>query len=90
MSLSPELGGRRSDRVLSAVAAYLDVAQKHGIDPVHMALAFTRSRPFRTIPIFGATTMAQLDRAIDGAALTLTAEVLSDIAQAHKAHPMPY
>jgi len=90
MAISPGLGGRQTDRVFPAVAAYLAVAQKHGINPVHMALAWTRSRPFRTIPIFGATTTAQLDTAIDAAAITLSPEVLAEINEAHKARPMPY
>ena len=89
-SLSPGLGGRDSARVYPAVAAYLAIAEKHGLDPVHMALAWTRTRPFRTIPIFGATSMAQLDTAIGGAAVTLTQEVLDDIAIAHKDHPLPF
>lgn len=90
MSLNAELGGRKTDRAFTAVDAYIGVAEKHGLNPVHMALAWTRSRPFRTIPIFGATTLQQLDTALAGLDVTLGAEVLSDIADAHKAHPMPY
>ncbi|WP_226780478.1 aldo/keto reductase [Oceaniglobus trochenteri] len=90
MDISPDLGGRKSERVFAAVDAYLGVARKHGLNPVHMALAFTRSRPFRTIPIFGATSVEQLDTAIDAAGLVLSQEVLDDIAATHKAHPMPY
>ena len=73
-----------------AVRAYLGVAAKHGLDLVQMALAWTRTRPFPTIPIFGATTMAQLDTALGAADLELGNEVLNDIAEAHKAHPMPF
>jgi len=90
MTLAPGLGGRQSERTFAAVDSYLAVARKHGLDPVHMALAWTRSRPFRTIPIFGATTIAQLDKAIDAADVVLSAEVLEDISVVHKAHPMPY
>ena len=35
-SLSPGLGGRDSARVDGAVSAYLEIAQKHGLDPVHI------------------------------------------------------
>ena len=90
MSLNPELGGRRTARAFEAVDAYLGVAERHGLDPVAMAIAFCRSRPFPTIPIIGATSPEQLDRALAAAGLTLSAEVLEDIAAAHKAHPMPY
>jgi aryl-alcohol dehydrogenase-like predicted oxidoreductase len=40
--------------------------------------------------IFGATSEAQLQRALGAADVTLSDEVLEDIAKAHKAHPMPY
>ncbi|WP_095590322.1 aldo/keto reductase [Actibacterium ureilyticum] len=87
---STDLGGRITPRVWEAVSAYLGVANAHGLDPVHMALAFTLSRPFPTVPIFGATTVAQLEHILRGVDLTLSDAVLSDIAVAHKAHPMPY
>jgi aryl-alcohol dehydrogenase-like predicted oxidoreductase len=90
MSLVPELGGRRSERVFPAVDAYLQIGRKHGLDPVQMALAWTRTRPFPTIPIFGATSMAQLDLALGAADIVLSDEVLDEIAAAHKRHPMPY
>ncbi|MCA0904841.1 aldo/keto reductase [Ruegeria marisrubri] len=90
MSLSPQLGGRKSDRVFDAVAAYLDVAARHGLDPTHMALAWCRSRPFMMSAIFGATTVAQLEHVLAGADLTLSKEVLAELDAVHKAHPMPY
>jgi aryl-alcohol dehydrogenase-like predicted oxidoreductase len=90
MSLSPQLGGRKSDRVFDAVAAYLDVAARHGLDPTHMALAWCRSRPFMMSAIFGATTVAQLEHVLAGADLTLSQEVLAELDAVHKAHPMPY
>jgi aryl-alcohol dehydrogenase-like predicted oxidoreductase len=90
MAINGELGGRKTPRAFEAVAAYLAVAERHGLDPVQMALAFCRSRPFPVIPIVGATSLAQLDRALGAAEVTLSAEALEDIAEAHKAHPMPY
>lgn len=90
LSLSPELGGRKTPRAFEAVDAYLAVAKKHGIDPVHMAMAFVRDRPFMASAIFGATSMAQLEHIIAGADLVLGDEVMADIDIAHRAHPMPY
>ncbi|MBI1219753.1 MAG: aldo/keto reductase [Rhodobacteraceae bacterium] len=89
-SRTPDLGGRISPRVWEAVSSYLGIAAQHGLDPAQMALAWTRTRPFPLIPILGATTLAQLDVALGAADLTLSAEVLDDIAAAHRAHPMPY
>jgi aryl-alcohol dehydrogenase-like predicted oxidoreductase len=90
LSLSPELGGRKTPRAFEAVQAYLDVAAKHGIDPVHMAMAFVRDRPFMASVIFGATSVAQLDHILAGADLVLCDEVMADIDAAHRAHPLPY
>ena len=90
MSINAELGGRRTPRAFEAVAAYLDVARRHGLDPAQMAIAFCRSRPVPVIPIVGATDLAQLDRALGAATITLSDEVLGNIDAAHRAHPMPY
>ncbi len=90
MSLSPELGGRKSERVFDAVDVYLQIAARHGLDPTLMALAWCRTRPFMMSAIFGATTVAQLEHILSGVDLRLSDEVLSEIEAAHKAHPMPY
>ncbi len=90
MSLVPELGGRRTARAFEAVGAYLDIAARHGLDPVHMALAWCCARPFMTSVIFGATTLAQLDHALGADGLVLSDEVMQEIDAAHRAHPMPY
>ena len=89
-SIVPELGGRHSPRVYHAVGAYLEIAAQHGLDPVHMALAWCRTRPFMASAIFGATTQEQLEHALKSVSLELSAEVLKEINQAHRAHPMPY
>lgn len=90
MTLNARMGGRASDRVQDAVEAYWSVAQKHRLDPITMALAWTRSRPFPTIPIFGATHLDQIAPSLAAAELVLDEQVHADIAAAHKAHPMPY
>jgi len=85
-----KLGGRMTDRAPIATQAYLDIAAKHGIDPVHMALAWVRDRPFMASVIFGASDMDQLTHILEGTDLELSSEVLDDIDTAHRAHPMPY
>jgi aryl-alcohol dehydrogenase-like predicted oxidoreductase len=89
-SLNPDLSGRITPRVFPAVAAYLGLAARHGLDPCQMAIAFCRARPFATIPIIGATTLDQLRTNIGAAAITLAPEVLDDIAETHRAYPAPY
>jgi aryl-alcohol dehydrogenase-like predicted oxidoreductase len=89
-SLNPDLSGRITAQVFPAVAAYLGVAARHGLDPCQMAIAFTRTRPFPTIPIIGATTLDQLRTNIGAAGVTLSREVLDEIAETHRAYPAPY
>ncbi len=90
MTFVPEMGGRKSPRVFDAVAAYLDIADRYGLDPVHMALAWCRARPFMMSAIFGATRVAQLEHVLAGADLELSDEAMTEINAAHRAHPMPY
>lgn len=90
MTLNPEMGGRKTARVFAAVDAYLEIAQRQGLDPVQLALAWCLTRPFMCSAIFGATSMAQLERALGAADLTLDNEVLQEISDAHRQHPMPY
>lgn len=90
MSIVPEMGGRTRPRAFEAVAAYLKIAEAHGLNPVHMALAWCQSRSFMTSVIFGATTQAQLEHILDGRDVLLSSEVLAEINAAHRAHPMPY
>ncbi len=90
MTFVPEMGGRKSPRVFDAVAAYLDIADRHGLDPVHMALAWCRARPFMMSAIFGTTRVAQLEHVLAGADLELSDEVMTEINAAHRAHPMPF
>lgn len=90
LDLSPGLGGRVTDRAFPAVDAYDAVAKKHGLDLVHMALAFSVSRPFMGSTIFGASSDEQLRRILDGKDLVLGDDVLKDIDLVHRAHPMPF
>ena len=85
-----DLGGRMTERSFPASKAYVAVAQKHGLDPCQMALAWCRTRPFMGTAIFGATTMEQLDVALDSVDVELSEEVLKDIDTVHRAHPQPY
>jgi aryl-alcohol dehydrogenase-like predicted oxidoreductase len=90
MSAMPELGGRINTKVWLAIDAYLKIAQKYGLDPVHMALAWAITRPFMGSVIFGATTQTQLEHILAGSDVVLSDEVLAEINNAHKAHPMPF
>ncbi|KZY35570.1 aldo/keto reductase [Roseovarius sp. HI0049] len=90
IEVNPTLGGRVLDRAYDAVEAYVAVAEKHGLDPTQMALAWCNTRPFMCSVIFGCTTQEQLMTAIGSDAVVLSGEVLDDIDAAHRAHPMPF
>ncbi|MBD3662488.1 aldo/keto reductase [Sulfitobacter aestuariivivens] len=85
-----DLGGRKTERAAEAVSAYHAVANEHGLDPIHMALAWCTTRPFMGSVIFGATSQAQLEHILSGCDLILSDEVLAALDETHRAHPMPY
>ncbi|MEM8555317.1 MAG: aldo/keto reductase [Pseudomonadota bacterium] len=89
-TLAEGLGGRMSSRAHEAVEAYAAVADKHGLNLTQMAIAWCMTRPFMGSTIIGASSVGQLDVCIDAGDVTLSDEVMADIAQAHMAHPMPY
>jgi aryl-alcohol dehydrogenase-like predicted oxidoreductase len=89
-AITPDLGGRVTPRVWKAVTSYLGVANDFGLDPVQMALAWCRTRPFPVIPIIGATSLPQLETALGAAELALSTEVVAAIEAAYRATPMPY
>jgi aryl-alcohol dehydrogenase-like predicted oxidoreductase len=88
-SINEDLGGRLQPRQEPAVKAYLDIAKKHDLDPSQMALAFCLTRPFMASVIIGATTMDQLKTNIAAADVTLSDEVLREIAAVYRDYPMP-
>ena len=87
---SANLGGRWNDTAHACVAAYADVANKHGLDLTQMALGWCLTRPFMTSAIFGATSMQQLKTAIGSADIKLSNDTLSDILAVYKKFPIPY
>ncbi len=89
-TLNESLSGRTTPRVWGAVEAYQAIADGAGLSLTQMALAWTLTRPFPCVPIFGATSEAQLKTALGAADVRLTQDVLAAIGEAHKAHPLPY
>ncbi|MCX7560831.1 aldo/keto reductase [Sulfitobacter sp. F26204] len=90
LSLNPDLGGRKGPRAFEAVDAYLKVAADHGLDPVHMALAWCCQRSFVGSVIFGATSMGQLEVALGSTQVTLDNAVFEALDEVNRTHPLPY
>ncbi len=74
----------------AAVRAYMDVADKHGLDVCQMALAFVNQQPFVTANIIGATSMEQLKTNIGSIDITLGDDIMDDIKAVYRDYPMPY
>lgn len=90
ISLFPGFGQRYDKpNVNEAVRAYSELAQKAGMAPATMALAYVRSKWFVSSTIIGATTMEQLRQNIDSAEVELSAEMLKEIEAIHARYPNP-
>ncbi len=89
LTLHPQNRRYQGSRAEAAIAAYRDLAARHGLDPAQMALAYVTSRPFTTATIIGATKMAQLETNLASAELRLEPEVLDAIEEIHKDHTYP-
>lgn len=75
----------------SAISAYLQLAQDHGLDPAQMAIQFVTTRPFVTSNIIGATTMDQLKTDIASIHTQLSKEALNAIDEINRicTYPCP-
>lgn len=71
------------------VRRYMEVAEKHGLDVVQMAIAFCLTRAFIPSVIIAATKMEQLISDIEAAQITLSPEVMADIADVYLKMPDP-
>ena len=89
MTLFPEYDRYFTPRGLTATERYVAVAGQFGLDPGQMALAYVDTRPFTTSTIIGATNLAQLDNALAGFELTLSAEILAEMEAIHQDSPNP-
>lgn len=85
--------GSRYDRPNGEAATrrYLAIAQKYGLDPSQMAIAYVTSRPFVTSAIIGATSVEQLKVNLGAHDLVLSEAALAEIeaVQADIPNPCP-
>jgi aryl-alcohol dehydrogenase-like predicted oxidoreductase len=73
----------------AAVADYVAVAQKHGLTPSELALAWCRSRWFVASTIIGATSLAQLKENMGAFSKELSAEAVADVNAVYKQYRDP-
>lgn len=72
-----------------AVAEYCKVAERHGLTPTQLALAWCHSRWFVASTIIGATTKAQLKENIESFHVTLSTECIHDVGNVYKKYRDP-
>ena len=88
--INADLGGRINDHLWPALDGYLDIAKQHELDPCQMALAWAATRPFITSQIIGATSITQLQTALESTNITLSNAVMCDIHNNYRRYPMPF
>src|SRR5688572_8117170 len=71
--------------VLDAVKA---VAGRHGVKPAQIALAWMLHKPGITAPIIGASKLYQLEEAIAGTEIKLSADDMAELELAYVPHPI--
>jgi aryl-alcohol dehydrogenase-like predicted oxidoreductase len=66
-----------------------EVADKLNVQPVQVALAWVLGKPGMTAPIFGATAIEHVDRAIEALDLQLDGEDAKYLEEAYQPRPLP-
>ena len=72
-----------------ASVGYAEIAERHGLTPTAMALAWVYQREYVTSTIIGATTMAQLAECVAALDTTLDDDILEEIEVLHSRCPNP-
>ncbi len=90
LDLFKGFGGRyEKPNLTEAIKGYLAIAEKYGMTPAQLALAFVRSRWFVSSTIIGATTIDQLQENLSSLEVELTPEIIAEIDVVHKRYPNP-
>lgn len=90
LSRWPAFGQRyNKPNVAPAVAAYVELAQKHGLTPTELALGFVRSRWFVASTIIGSSSLAQLEETLAATRTPIQPELLAEIDAIHLRYTNP-
>jgi aryl-alcohol dehydrogenase-like predicted oxidoreductase len=83
--------GQRYEKpgVEETIDDYLALARELEMDPATLALAFVTTRPFVTSNIIGATSIPQLQVALDSEEVRITPEIEAQINEIHQIHGNP-
>ncbi len=78
-----------NQKTLASTQRYLEIAQDAGLDPVTMAIAWSKQFDFVASTIVGATRSSQLDASLAAMDLELDEEVLAACDRVHEEIPYP-
>jgi aryl-alcohol dehydrogenase-like predicted oxidoreductase len=73
-----------NDKTMEATARYMDLAKKHNMSPVTLAVAWSKQHDFVASTIIGARILTQLDASLDAIDIRLSNEILEEIKQIQK------
>ncbi|KAK2649284.1 hypothetical protein Ddye_016773 [Dipteronia dyeriana] len=73
--------------IKAATKEYLDIAKRHGLHPVSLAIAFVLRHPLVASTIFGATKSWQLREVLNSCNVELTSELMAEISRIHVRYP---
>ncbi|KAL8260323.1 hypothetical protein R6Q59_028276 [Mikania micrantha] len=65
--------------IREATKAYISIAERYGIHPVSLAIAFVLRHPLVSSVVFGATKLWQLEEVISACEVKLNPEIIADI-----------
>ena len=74
------------DGDFAIVDRVVEVAERHGVKPAQVALAWMLQKPGVTAPIIGASKMYQLDDAVAALDIVLSAEDVAYLEEPYQPH----
>jgi len=89
LALFPQFARYMNESGLAATRAYVELANRVGLEPALLALAFVNSREFVGANIIGATRMEQLRADITSLELRLGEDLLAEIETIHRRYTYP-
>lgn len=72
-----------------AIAEYVALAARYGLDPAQMALAFVRRQPFVASTLLGATSLDQLKTDLASLDLNLDDDIIDELEKIHQRFTFP-
>uniref|UniRef100_A0A7C8ZDC8 NADP-dependent oxidoreductase domain-containing protein n=2 Tax=Opuntia streptacantha TaxID=393608 RepID=A0A7C8ZDC8_OPUST len=73
----------------AATKEYIRIAEKYGLNPVSLAIAFVLRHPLVASAVFGATKLWQLQQVLDACNVELSDDIIVEINKVHSVFPNP-